>query len=99
MTRLSTRVDRDQRTTRRFVVLLLIALMPTLGACDPIWSISGAFFPAWLLCMVAGVIAAVLIRAAIARVGLEPHIGPRLLMYLMLYIACTCTTWLIFFAS
>ena len=78
---------------------LTVALMaPWLAGCDPIFSISGAFFPAWLLCMVGGLIAAVLIREVIARVGIEPHIGPRLLMYSALYLACTCTLWLLFFA-
>ncbi|MBM4111924.1 MAG: hypothetical protein FJ253_00900 [Phycisphaerae bacterium] len=78
--------------------LALLALAPVLSGCDPIWSISGAFFPAWLLCMVGGVIAAVLIRWCIARVGVEPFIGPRVLVYALLYAACTCTLWLFFFS-
>jgi len=77
---------------------VLAAMSPFLTGCDPIWSISGAFFPGWLICMVGGLIAAVLIRWVVARVGLEPHLGPRLLVYLLLYVACTCTLWILFFS-
>lgn len=78
--------------------LPLLAALPFLAGCDPVWSISGAFFPAWLLCMVGGLFAAVLARSIISRVGIEPFIGPRVVVYGMLYVACTCTIWLVFFA-
>lgn len=93
----STRVERIDSSVGRRALAALACSAPLLTACDPIWSISGAFFPGWLICMIGGLIAAILIRTVIARVGLEPHIGPRLLIYLMLYLACTCTLWLIFF--
>lgn len=69
-----------------------------MAGCDPIWSIAGAFFPGWLLCMVGGIIGAALIRLVILRVGLDPHIGPRVIVYLMLCVACICTLWLVLFA-
>lgn len=94
----ATRVDRIHSHSGRRALAALVAITPALTACDPIWSVSGAFFPAWLLCMVGGLVAAILIRAVIARIGLEPHVGPRLLVYLMLYLASTCTLWLVFFA-
>ncbi len=78
--------------------LALLAALPVLAGCDPIWSISGAFFPAWLLCAAGGAMAAVVVRWGIARAGLEAHIGPRILVYAMLYAACTCTLWLLFFS-
>lgn len=92
------RVHRIRSVSGRPALAALAVVAPFMTACDPIWSISGAFFPAWLICMFGGLIAAIAIRTVIARVGVEPHIGPRLLMYVMLYLASTCTLWLIFFS-
>lgn len=86
------------RTNRTRALAVLVASLPFLSGCDPIWSISGAFFPAWLLCMVGGVFAAVLIRWFISRIGVEPHVGPKVIIYSLLYIACTCTLWIAFFS-
>lgn len=98
----ATRIDRPDRAgptrCRLGAALFAATLLLPLGGCDPIWSISGAFFPAWLICMAGGLVAALLIRWVIARLGLEPHVGPRLLVYSMLYVASTCTLWLLFFA-
>lgn len=92
------RVDRDRSVTGRRVLAALAVTAPAMTACDPIWSLSGAFFPAWLICMVGGLVVAIILRTVIARLGLEPYIGPRLLMYLLLYLASTCTLWLLFFS-
>ena len=47
-----------------------------------------------MFCMLGGLLAVWGIRTLIARTGLEPHIGPRVIVYGSLYVACTLLFWL-----
>jgi len=73
-----------------------IALL-TLAACDPVVNIAGANFPAWLLCAIVGTLLAATFRPVFAAGGIEPHLGPRLLIYPCLAILLACAVYLIFF--
>ena len=64
------------------------------AGCDPIVSIEGSFFPAWLVCMVAGIALTALLRKLFAVTRIEPHLGPLLLIYPSLWIATTLVLWL-----
>ncbi len=68
-----------------------------LAGCDPILSIDGAFFPAWLICMVVAGFLLGGIRFLVHRAGMEPHIGPRVPVYFCVYLSCTLALWLGFF--
>lgn len=57
----------------------------------------GSFFPAWMLCGVIGIIAALLVHRLFVRTGIDPHIGPRLVVYSSLAILVTLVLWMIFF--
>jgi hypothetical protein len=74
--------------------ILLGALLPTY---DPLFDLEGAFFPAWMLCLLVGIVAAVGLRLLFARVGLEPHLGPLALVYTCLALLLSMSTWLLFF--
>jgi len=75
----------------------LLLGIPLLSACDPIFSIDGAFFPAWLLCMVGGGFMLGAIRWAAYRMGIEPFVGPKVFVYFCVYLTCTLGLWLGFF--
>jgi hypothetical protein len=47
----------------------------------PWFSFFGAYFPAWLLCAVIGVIGAVLARVLFIAIGLDAIVRARLLTY------------------
>jgi len=66
---------------------------------DPIFDLEGAFFPAWMLCLLAGIILAALLRPLLARIGLEPHLGPPALIYSCLALLISFATWLAFFRT
>lgn len=66
---------------------------------DPVFDLEGAFFPAWMLCLLVGVLATVALRLLFARVGLEHHLGPLPLIYPCLALLLTMTTWLLFFRA
>jgi hypothetical protein len=77
-----------------------LAGLAMLGAgCDPVLNVFGSFFPAWVVCIAAGVSLAIALRQPIARLGLEPHLGPPLLVYPSLALLLTLLVWLLLFRS
>ncbi len=77
----------------------LVAAVLPLGGCNPIVNVAGAFFPAWMVCMVLSGFTALLLRWLLRLVGAEEWIGPKPVMYLLLLVACTCTWWLVLYAD
>jgi hypothetical protein len=69
------------------------------SGCDPVFDIEGAFFPAWMLCLLGGVIGAALLRPLFARSGLEPYLGPLPLIYSCLALLISFVAWLTFFPT
>jgi hypothetical protein len=68
-----------------------------LAACDPVVNIAGANFPAWLLCAIVGAILATTLRPVFTATGIEPHLGPLLLIYPCLAVLLACLVYLFFF--
>ncbi len=68
-----------------------------LAGCDPVVNIAGANFPAWLLCAIAGALLTAAIRPLLLAGGIEPHLGPRPLVYPCLAVLLGCAVWLVFF--
>lgn len=65
--------------------------------CDPILNLYGSFFPAWIVCLLAGVVLAILLRFVFAATGLEEGFAPLLLVYPALAFLIACLTWLLLF--
>lgn len=78
-----------------FVALVCAATM--LAACDPVVNIAGANFPAWLLCAIVGALLSAAFRVGFAASGVEPFLGPLLLIYPCLAVLIGCAVYLIFF--
>jgi len=91
-----TGIERRPRMPLRARIALL-APLGLLAGCDPILSIDGAFFPAWLLCMIGAAFLLGLIRWALHQWKIEPHVGPRTLVYVCTYLTCTLGLWLLIF--
>ena len=81
----------------RFTVVALVPL-PVAG-CDPIINIQGSFFPAWIACMSVGLVLTAACRQLFAVSGLEPHLGPLLVIYPSLWLLVTLLIWLAFFRT
>lgn len=75
----------------------LIALIKSPG--DPLLDIAGAYFPAWLGCMIAGALGSWLVGEILPRLGLAGVLRPTLLMYPALFALLTCAVWLVFFSA
>ncbi len=67
------------------------------AGCDPVVNIAGANFPAWLLCAILGMVIAGILRSVFARTGLEPYLGPLLVIYPALAVLLSCIVYLVFF--
>lgn len=78
----------------------MVAMAPAAAAgCDPIVNIQGSFFPAWIVCMIVGIVCTALCRQAFVVSRLEPHVGPLVLIYPSLWLLTTLLTWLVFYRT
>jgi hypothetical protein len=90
-----TRLDGTARGSAS-AVALAAALAPCAG-CAPLVDVAGAFFPAWMFCILVGIAATVLLREVLARTRLESSLGPLLVVYPSLATAISLFLWLVLF--
>jgi YtcA family len=62
-------------------------------------NIVGSFFPSWMLCAAIGIATALAARLLFIRVGLDPYVGPRRLVYSSLGVLVTLVLWVAFSRS
>jgi len=74
-----------------------VAALVLASGCDPVVNVYGSFFPAWVLCLLAGVVIAGILRVVFAATGLEEGFVPVLLVYPALALLVACFTWLLLF--
>ena len=78
--------------------LALLLLLP-LGGCDPLVNIEGAFFPAWLISGVTGLVCMVVTWSILRRLRIDEHLILRAISYICMFIFYTTLTWLLFYAK
>jgi hypothetical protein len=77
--------------------LLALVLAIPLTGCDPLLTIQGSFWPPWIIAMVAGSVLTGVASWLLGVSGLEPYLGPPLLIYPSLWALLTFGTWLLCF--
>lgn len=87
----------SRRTRPGWAALSLTTSLIACAACDPLIDVAGAFFPAWILCILAGIGATVLVRQLLSRSRLEASVGPVLVVYPSLAVAVSLALWLAFY--
>ena len=65
----------------------------------PSINLLGAYFPAWMLCILVGVVLALIGHRLLAAAGLDASIGPRAIVYPALALAFTLVLWVVFFRA
>jgi len=80
------------------VAVLPIAFGATGCSRSPSFNILGSFFPAWLLCMVAGIVLAGIASWVVGRYKLEKHLAWPIVVYPSLAAFFSFTLWLLFFS-
>ena len=83
----------------RWVAALAVLAMLTMTGCDPQLNIAGAYFPAWLLCMIGGLLAFWVIHLVFLRTGIIPFLIPIPLVYAAVLTSLICGIWLLFFST
>ncbi|MAJ46152.1 MAG: hypothetical protein CBC35_02500 [Planctomycetes bacterium TMED75] len=90
-------IVRTSQTSIR-TLLLAVACLP-LGGCDPIFDVAGAYFPAWILCLVAGLLVTMAIRELLLRAGIDQHLFWKPIAYTGCFLTVACWVWLFFFST
>jgi hypothetical protein len=84
---------------QRWPLLPFSLLVGTLAGCRraPTFNILGSFFPSWLICLVSGMILALIVNRIFVRLSLEKEILWPVVVYPCLALLSGCLLWLIFF--
>jgi hypothetical protein len=69
------------------------------SAHSPTVDVLGSYFPAWIICIVAGLVLTILARQLFIALKVNQHLRPAPLVYLCLQICFTLLLWLIFFKN
>jgi hypothetical protein len=85
------------RCRRLALAGVLAGALPLVAGCDPILNLWGSFFPAWIVCLLTGIVLATALRFVFAATGLEDGFVPLLLVYPALAFLIAALTWLIVF--
>jgi hypothetical protein len=90
----------DARAWMRLSGFLAALCSVALTGCGraPTFSILGSFFPAWLACMVAGIVMAALVSWILTRYKLEDRLAWPALTYPCLAAFFSFTLWLLLFS-
>lgn len=91
-------IRRDRRRRGR-LGLRRVAIALPVAACNysPTMDLFGSYFPAWMLCAAAGIVATVIIRQILAVAGINDYVVAPLLTYAGLAVSATLLAWLFWF--
>ena len=89
----------ERRQTIRISSFVILSCLPVVTGCDPILNIDGAFFPAWMLCLIIGIVFTFGAHFAFVRLDIDEYVGPPVLIYPSLVLLFTLATWLFFFRT
>jgi uncharacterized membrane protein YwzB len=89
-----------QHLPKLAVSLVAISSLGALTGCGraPSFNILGSFFPAWLICMVVGILLAAIVNWTLSALKREKLIAWGIVVYPCLAAFFAFTLWLIFFS-
>jgi hypothetical protein len=82
-------MSRARLTSLGFVGAALSGCRP-----GPDVTVAGSYFPSWMAALVLGLLGTLLLWQVFTRTGLDPYLGPRVLVYSGLVILITLAIWL-----
>ena len=92
------RLVRLSRTT--VTSLAVLCGLSAIAGCarTPSFNILGSFFPAWLICIIVGIVLAAIAKWLLARYKLDKEIAWTIVVYPCLAAFFAFTLWLVFFS-
>ena len=79
--------------------LIVLTLGFSCAGCNgaPAIDVLGSFFPAWMVCIIAAVALAFVVRHSLLKYRLENEVGHLAIFYPCVVVFLTCGLWLLFF--
>ena len=84
---------------------LVHVILATLSACAlqgcsraPSRNILGSYFPSWMVCALLALVMTIVVRAVLARTGVDAELPAPLVTYMAIFAAFTFAVWLIWLA-
>lgn len=86
--------------TRRTKLLLPLAIL-SLGGCaySPTVDVVGSYFPAWMVCIIVGILLTLIVRLLLIGLGIYAYLRLKPLVFSCMAICFTLATWLVFFEN
>lgn len=82
----------------RKTLLLSVPLLLLSGcAFSPTLDVYGSYFPAWIVCIVTGIVITVIARLLLVAGGINEHLRFKFVLYCCTALFFTLALWLIFF--
>jgi len=72
-----------------------------MGCCaySPTVDVVGSYFPAWMLCIILGLISTIIVRLLLIHLGIYAHLRLKPLVVSCLAICFMLAVWLVFFKN
>jgi uncharacterized membrane protein YhdT len=80
------------------VVLCLVAVRIT-SHHSPTVDVLGSYFPAWMVCILSGLVLTLIAHWIVQAGNLKPYLGPAPVIYSSLMIIFTFATWILFYQN
>jgi hypothetical protein len=74
---------------------LLAGIISGCVGSTPLIGIAGAEFPVWILCLIAGILAALFLRPVFVAIGIDDWMAPRPVVYASLALTMAFLFWLL----
>lgn len=65
------------------------------AGCSPVVSVAGANFPAWILCLLAGISVSLIAHQLFVGIGIDEWIEPKVIVYSSLAVVAASLFWLL----
>ena len=91
-------VDRGHRRGRGRLAVAMLLPLPGCGVAPSV-NVLGSFFPAWLICIVVGVVLTILSHQAFVATEIASDLRPAALVYPCLAALWIFATWLVVFGG
>ena len=69
------------------------------AAHAPALDVFGSYFPAWMPCIVGGLVLTIIVRLLLIGFGVSAYLRPKALVYPSMLILFTLGVWLVFFKN
>jgi hypothetical protein len=80
-------------------ILIRLMLALSCAGCNgaPAIDVLGSFFPAWMVCIIAAVVLAFMVRYLLLKYQLESEVGHVAIFYPCVVVFFACGLWMFFF--